>query len=346
MRRSSMGLAAAFALALLLPRPAWSADEVTVVMAAATMLNAPPLVAKQLGFFEQEDIDAEIVTTGSGSRAMAAVIGGDAQIYVGPPASVFRVRTKAIDMVVFGAVMTQFGGSFVTSGSWAKQHGIAEDSPYPEKLKALKGARVAVTAAGSAGDQMTRFLAREAGLDPDQDMSIGALGTADAMTAALSEGNIDIFVHGPTAAESAIRNHGAVMYLNTSRGEVPGLSGFFHVGLIARDAWLKKSGDLPVRVLRAVQKALDVMHDPEQTAQARDSVHAAYEADIDKDLYDLVWAATLQAFPRSVAVEPAMIDGLLAFINQYEQEPLDMKRARKGWTGTYATQALAERPAR
>ena len=45
-----------------------------------------------------------------------------------------------------------------------------------------------VSSVGGGADQLLRFLAKQAKLDPDRDMTISALGSGDAMIAALSRG--------------------------------------------------------------------------------------------------------------------------------------------------------------
>lgn len=336
-----MGLAAAIALAVgQLPGPAAAKDKLDIVMSSTGFLYLPALAAKELGYFDAEGIDAEITTTGGGAKALAAVVGGDAQIYVGVPSSAFRARAKGTDVIVFGASMTQFGSNFVMSGDWAKKHGITEKSPYEEKLKALKGMVVGVTSAGSGTDQVVRFLAKEAGLDPARDITITALGTGDAMTAALIQNRINGFTHSSPVGENAVKNHGAIMFLNTSRGEVKALDGFFYIGHIARESWLKKNEDLAMRYLRAVQKALDTMHGPD-SAKARDAVHDAYHAKTDKELYDYTWENTLPAFPKSVVITDRMVKTVVDFMNEYEKEPIDPKLVEKAWTNEYAKKAVA-----
>lgn len=340
-KRFLMGVAAAAALLLTqLPGAAQAKDELDIVMSSTGFLYLPPLVAKELGYFDEEDIEASITTTGGGSKALAAIIGGDADIYVGVPSSAFRARSKGTDVMVFGANMTQFGSNFVMSGEWAKKHGITEKSSYEDKLKALKGMVVGVTSPGSGTDQVVRFLAKEAGLDPTRDMTITALGTGDAMTAALIQNRINGFVHSSPVGENAIKNHGAIMFLHTSRGEVKALDGFFYIGQIARQSWLEEHEDLAVRYLRAIQKALNAMHDPKMTEKARDAVHAAYYEKTGKDLFDYTWEGTLPAFPNSVLISDKMIRTVVDFMNEYDKEPIDPKVVEKAWTNEYAEKAV------
>ena len=71
-------------------QPAHAADRVNVVMSSFGFLYLPVLTAEQLGYFDQEGIDAAITATQGGSKALAAVTGGDADIYVGATSSALR----------------------------------------------------------------------------------------------------------------------------------------------------------------------------------------------------------------------------------------------------------------
>ncbi|MFC7557385.1 ABC transporter substrate-binding protein [Pseudoroseomonas wenyumeiae] len=79
-----------------------------------------------------------------------------------------------------------------------------------------------------------RFLAKQAGINPDRDITITAIPDGANMIAAMSRGRVDGFVIPPTG-EDAIRNHGAQPMFTAGRGEVKALDGFVYIGVIARD---------------------------------------------------------------------------------------------------------------
>lgn len=324
-----------------MPAAAHAKDKLDIVMSSTGFPYLPVLVAQEMGYFAEEGIDAGITATGGGSKALAALIGGDAQIVVGPPSSALRARVKGADAIIFGAGMAQFGANIVMSGDWAKKQGITERSAYRDKLKALKGITIGVTSAGSRTDQVVRYLAKDAGLDPNRDVTIIALGTGDAMTAALVQGRIQAFSHASPVGENAVKNHGAIMYLSTSRGEVKSLNGFFYIGQIARESWLVKNRDLAQRYLRAIQKAFNAMHDETLTAKARDAVHEAFHSKTEKGLYDYTWEGAMPAFPVSVLISDKMIKSLVDFMNVNEKEPVDPKIVGMAWTNDYAEKAVS-----
>src|SRR3546814_14934921 len=85
--------------ATLIPLPAAAAekDELSIVMSSLGFLYLPALTAEAMGYFDEQNIDGEITATGGGSKALAAVIGGDADISVGALSAAFRAGGKGTD---------------------------------------------------------------------------------------------------------------------------------------------------------------------------------------------------------------------------------------------------------
>lgn len=343
MKRFGLGTALVW-VAVALAAPAMAADKINAVMSTHGFVYLPALVADTMGYYKGQDLDVQITTTGGESKSLAALVGGGAEMYVGSPSTAFRARAAGPDPLVIGATITQYASNFVISGAWASKHGLTDKSSYEDKLKALKGATIAITAPGSGTDLVVRFLAKEAGLGPDRDMTITALGTADAMTAALVQGRIDGFTLSAPAAENVVKNHGGMMLFNFSKGEVKQLDGFLYIGLVARESWVKQHPDVTVRFLRSQQQALNAIHDPKLTLQARDAVWKKYHSKVDKAFFDYVWAATEPAFPKTVAVNQGQIDRVVKFVDEFERQPLDATAVRAGWTDEYAKKALATLP--
>lgn len=336
------GRCALLVSALLSSAPtARSEERVDALISSYGFQIFPVLVAKELGYFREEGIDVSITRVDGGAKAMAAVMGGDAQIILAVPSSVFQARARGADVVSFGAVFSQIGSNFVMSKDWAAKHEVTEKTPYPEKLRALKGAVIGVNTAGSGADQVVRYLAKEAKLDPDRDLTISALGTGDVMTAALSRGVIQGFLQGSPVGENAVQSHGAIMFVNTVQGEVPALNGFLYMASVAKESWLKTHAELAVRYTRAVQKALDTIRDPAQTGKARDVIHQVYHPKIDKALFDSTWAEHVEAYPKTSVITDKMIQQVVLFTSEFET-PVSPAIVKASWTDEFAKKADAK----
>lgn len=91
-------------------------SKVTLNEVAHSIFYAPQYVAMEMGYFEQEGIDLELVTGFGADKTMTAVISGDAQIgFMGAEASVYTNLEGADDPVINFAQGTQRAGNFVVA---------------------------------------------------------------------------------------------------------------------------------------------------------------------------------------------------------------------------------------
>ena len=74
--------------------PNGNLTKIKVAQFADVFLYMPLYIAKDKGFFEQQGLDVEIVSTGGDDKTYAAVIGGDAQFGIADPTFVAIARTK------------------------------------------------------------------------------------------------------------------------------------------------------------------------------------------------------------------------------------------------------------
>lgn len=337
--RRGIGLGAAAAIAAP-ARIAVAKDKLTVVMSSFDMLFWVTLSAQALGYFAEQDLEVDIVRANGGARSLAAVAGGDAQFNIGAPASAFRARARGSDVMMIAPAVVQYVDNITMSGDWARKQGITTQSTFQDRLHALRGMTLAVSSVGGGADQLVRFLCKQAGINPDRDMTITAIPDGANMLAAMSRGRIDGFVIPPPTGEDAVRSHGAQPLIWAGRGEVPQLDGFVYIGVIARESWLNRNREVAVRFLRAQQRAMQAVHNAEEGVRAREAVWNGWHQRTDKGLFDEIWRNAIPAYPRSVTVEAAMIDRIVAFVNETQPEPLDAQATRTAWTNDYAAAAL------
>ncbi len=142
----------------------------------------PLTLAKQLGYFEQAGLDAEIVNFPGGAKALEALVGGGVDLVVGFYDHTIQTQTKGIglNMVVLydrypGIVM------LVESGSADRIQGVAD----------LRGQSVGVTSFGSSTHFVLNYLLTRAGISPDA-VGVVQIGTGSSSAAALEGGKVPV----------------------------------------------------------------------------------------------------------------------------------------------------------
>ncbi|WP_108259032.1 ABC transporter substrate-binding protein [Mangrovicoccus ximenensis] len=295
-------------------------DTLRIAHSTESFAFIPLFTAIQAGAFAEEGLETEIIRTGSGSKTVAALVGRSADVAIGSTPGILYARKEGLDLQMVAGLVTQYSSSIAYSKAWAESRRVTARSSHEEMLAALKGARIATSGPGG-GESIIRYFAQEAGIDPDRDMTIVYLGRdIGVYQAALEEGRIDGLSLSAPAPHIAVRERGAVFAFNTGAGEVESLDGFLYIVATARAGWIRENPEKTAGLVSALQRATDIIRDPETTSEARDAVHAAYYADVDKGLFDGIWAEFASGAPESVQITRAEVERVVAFTNEFEKD--------------------------
>src|SRR5262249_12298792 len=139
--------------------------------------------------------DVKFVTMNSAPDMAVAVIGGSGDFTI-PIQSVLRAQLKGQGLVAIGATMNQLIHIVVVSNQALEKAGVTKDEPLEKRTAALKDLRIGITAAGGGADIIMRMLLTRAGLNPDRDATLIALGDGATMVAALETDQIDAYING------------------------------------------------------------------------------------------------------------------------------------------------------
>ncbi|MEO1974748.1 MAG: ABC transporter substrate-binding protein [Paracoccaceae bacterium] len=321
--------------------PALAQDKTVSIATSTTgMLYLPLYVADVMGYFEEEGLDVTTQTMKS-SAIMAAVIGGDVDIYPGTASAALRAVEKGTEIRIFGALLTQYASNVVLSGSKAEELGISEDSSFEERVAALEGLTIGVTGAGSGTHQLALYLLREAGLNPDSDATIVFVGGSREVLAAFERDRIDAFILSNPTSDTAVMNNDGFLLFDMVGGAVPELNGYPYIVLNARESWLKEDPERNAGLLRAIGKAQKAITDPEQTEKVRDMVYEAYLSQFDKSLLDAAWANVSQAYPESPMIDEKTIMMAIDYLNDFSDDKFDPSLASQVLVDEYVKQVVA-----
>jgi NitT/TauT family transport system substrate-binding protein len=236
-RRQAIAIAG-LGTASLIGAPAIAQSRQKVVMGQPSegFIYLPIYVARTKGFFEQEGLDAEVITfSKGGAEALAAVLGGQSDIYVGSPSVQLRAQEKRQPVQSFAAVQTQFGSDLVLSADAAKKIDLANLKDPKAKAAALKGLTIAVAGPGSLTDLMVRHIAVFGGLNPDRDMTITPIGGGSSMLAAFGQKRIDGYALSAPTSTMGIARFGGAMLFDFAQREYPPFADILFYTLIARN---------------------------------------------------------------------------------------------------------------
>ena len=159
-------------------------DRIRIAVSNPNMPNLTVAVAQKKGFFKDENIDAEIIR-------------------MNPNVAITALATGDVDYCqLFGAVV---GGAIaglpvrIVAGFLDNWPMTLIAQPEYKSLKELKGKTLGISSFGATPDVGARMMLKQAGLDPEKDIKVLALGSDAARLTALKQRVVDVVVISPPA---------------------------------------------------------------------------------------------------------------------------------------------------
>lgn len=313
-RRKLLKQGVAVAASAVLP-PAFAQDKKKVRIAGIQILAyAPLLVAKELGYFDQEGLDVEIVKAQSGNAAIAAMLSGSADLagtnYINPLA--LAIQGKSVKSVVGMEMASVY--AFVVKPDMK----IPPDN-VKALVNALKGKRIGVASLGSGADLVATGILSEHGGGANGVIKV-AVGTGGTAVAAMRAGGVDaavVFEPDLTQIVKAGVGKVALDLRNTksesSYGRLPATT------IQATTEWINKNPAVAASVVRAVTRANKTLQsdgassmkallsifpgtDPADMKSMYEGERASFRSDMPKDQFDAAQAVYLKQGTISKAV--------------------------------------------
>jgi len=156
--------------------------DVHIAVGGKSALYYLPLtIAEQLGYFKDEGLNLKISDFAGGSRSLAAVVGGSADVVSGAYEHTINMqsRNQHFQAFVLAGASPQISVGILTS------HAAAYKGP-----KDFKGFKVGVSAPGSSTNMVVNYLIAKGGLKP-ADISVIGIGAGSTVIAAVDQKRVD-----------------------------------------------------------------------------------------------------------------------------------------------------------
>lgn len=317
----------AFALLVVAAAGSWTpieaADRLVIVNAARALTFVPLYLAEKAGFFRDEGLAVEMTTVRGGAQARAAVVGGSAAVGAVPPDEVGQSVIAGQPLLYFASFVNEYSHALLVNKDFAREKGIGPQTPLPDRIRALRNARLSVTSPGSMTDRGIRFILRSGGVDPDREASIvGMGGDVSAALGALERRSIEGVVHEAGTLEMAEAMGKGIVLISGLRREIPELRGLLFTGLFTTRRFAEANGDQLVRTVKAVKRALQLIHT--DTAKARAMAHT-YFPEIPAPIFERVWERMVTVWPKDPTVTPEGIKVAINFYDLTSAKPLRLR---------------------
>ena len=223
-------------------------DVLTVAEVTHSVFYAPQYVALEEGFFEDEGLKVEFVTTPGADKTMSALLSKDAQIgLMGPEASVYVYNNNQKDYAINFAQLTQRDGSFL----------IGREDIENFDVSMLRGSEILGGRAGGMPVMILEYILKSNGLTVGRN---GAPGDVNVRTDVQFDALSGVFVSGtgdyvslfdPAATTVEQSNEG---YIVASLGELSGNVPYTAYSCLK--SYMNKNEDKIESYTRAIYRAM------------------------------------------------------------------------------------------
>ena len=230
-------------------------QKVSLCEVTHSVFYAPLYAAIELGCFQEEGLDIELINGGGADKVMTAVISGQADIgFAGPEACIYTYLEGHDDYPKVFGQLTKRDGSFVMGRS-------REDFSWEN----LKGKTILGGRKGGVPEMTLEYVLKDHGLIPGKDVDVDTSVQFNMMAGAFTGGSGDyVTLFEPTASEMERSGEGFVLAsVGEESGEIP------YTTFFALQSYMKENPEVVDRFAAAVSRGLVWVqeHDPAETAE-------------------------------------------------------------------------------
>ena len=201
--------------------------------------NAPLAVAAELGYFEEEGLDVEIINTNDSASIVQGIDAGSLEIGSTPPEPILQAITQGSELELTYNYLRQQTGSIA----------VLADGPIAS-ISDLEGGVIGQASLGISNMLLSNGILASEGLEENADFSNLAVGTGAAALQALTEGHVDALSLWDTEYAAFEAEGVELRYLTTD--EVQSL---FSTTFFAAPAYAAEHPEVMIGFGRAMAKA-------------------------------------------------------------------------------------------
>jgi NitT/TauT family transport system substrate-binding protein len=214
-------------------------------------------VAKQEKLFEKYGLEPDISYVQGGPLALQAALTKQADVSIVSYEHILTSAVQGKSVVAFFNIANRPVNNVIASD---KLMAGADKLSVEDKIKRLKGARVAMPSAGGSGEKMLGVLAKKYGLTLPGDISSVYLGAeAPSYVAAFQRDLIDAALPFEPAGVMVQQAGKGRIFLNMMNGEIPEVRDILFMVLATHPDNIKEKPELIRKVARAFGEAVTIL---------------------------------------------------------------------------------------
>jgi NitT/TauT family transport system substrate-binding protein len=286
--------------------------QLRVTIPVIGMNFLPLFVAADKGMFAKEGFEVEIISTSGDGPDVDALIARSVQFTISTPNRLLTSFEQGKPLLAIMNMANRNAIDCVINKETAAKVGITESTPIDQKLKALRGLKVAGTRPGAFTYLVLVDYAKRAGLVPQQDLQILGVGGGPGMIAALENGAVDVACNTSPTTDLMVKRGKAIMFTYNSVGRDPAYEDFLFELLYVRPDYAKANPEIVRAFCRALLAAIADIRD----TPARDQLPLLQKrfTGVEDDMLIQVLEILKPMFPRDGKVTPTSLDKAIKFM--------------------------------
>ena len=285
------------------------AEPVKITNIGHGYFSAALYVAKQEKIFEKYGLEPEISYVQGGALALQATLTKAADVGILSYEHVLAVAVQGKRIVAFFNIANRPVNNVIGN---EKLMAGAEKLSIEEKIKRLKGMRVAMPSPNGSGEKMLGVLAKKYGLTLPGDISSVYLGAeAPSYVAAFQKDLIDAALPFEPAGVLVQQAGKGKIYLNLMNGEIPEVRDILFMTLATHPDNLKEKPELLRKVARVFAEAAKILKDdPKRSKALLAKEYPTMTAETNEQAYNTV----SQIWTRDGRITEAQARGTFAYL--------------------------------
>lgn len=235
-------------------------ESVRIVNIGHGYYAGPLYAALRERVFEKHGLRPEVTSVKGGALALQAVLSQQTDVGILSYEHLLTVAAQGKQVVAIFKIASRPLNNVVVNNELAARYAGAG---LAEKVRALRGARVAVPSPNGSGEKMLRILARKYGLSLPGDVSMVYLGSEPgAYLAAFQKKLIDAALPVEPAGVMIQQAGEGRTLVNFMAGEVPEFSDLIFMTVAAHPDTIRERPEFLRRVVAAFAEAQRILKDP------------------------------------------------------------------------------------
>ncbi|MEM1075531.1 MAG: ABC transporter substrate-binding protein [Pseudomonadota bacterium] len=234
--------------------------EMTLQVYPGSLVSLPEYVGVEAGIYESNGLSVNLLPLRTGPDSIAGAASGSADAVSNSLGNTLLANGQGQDLVL---VANAWNAPLF---SWLKQPSFEMagiDQSYPDNLAGFKDARIGVAGRGTETELFTRVLLKDAGIDPDTEVTWVPVGFGQTAVAAFEANQVDIIITMEPVQTILDTRKTGEMVIDLPSGEGPELFRTYPgVSRIALRSHVADNPDLFGAYLKAHDEVISFISDP------------------------------------------------------------------------------------